>query len=38
MLSGFMDSLLVNNRDRHLASGDLEDADFIYGGIHDRKT
>lgn len=33
-----MDSLLVNDKDRHLASGDLEDADFIYGGIHDRKT
>lgn len=38
MLSGFMDSLLINDRDRHLASGDLEDANFIYGGIHDRET
>lgn len=38
MISGFLDSLLPNERDRYLASGDLEDADFIYGGKHDRKT
>jgi len=38
MISGFLNSILVNEGDRHLASGDLEDADFIYGGKYDRKT
>ncbi len=38
MISKFLSSLLINERDQHLASGSFRDSDFIYAGKHDRNT